>query len=546
MTISAEAPTRSHAKLRSSEAWQPSLATAPLPRRLFASAALGLVGHARDRQGRGPRAGAPSRVAGRASHQRRCGAASRARARRLRRSAARRTHRSASGAIRRQLAARRAARGSFAQHLACHLHRGHQRLPVAPTTIISTAWSRSSGRMARSSRRRTFSRSRSLPPAAPGICQAASNGAPWLWRRTSPPGRADTFQLIALELIGRQRLRHRKCSSRLGMRFAAEAFAPHGERPRNALCRAMRDQRRRFAISEPLPPADEAASANAAGLAARALAASASRRPYLEGLNAEQREAVETLDGPVLVLSGAGTGKTRVLTTRIAHIIATARAYPSQILAVTFTNKAAREMKLRVGLLLGEVAEGMPWLGTFHSIATKMLRRHAELVGLRPDFTILDTDDQIRLLKQVIAAENLDEKRWPARHFAHRHRRLEKPRPHARQGAAGRGHGLRQRQGREALRRLSGAPRDAERRRFRRPPLACHRDFSRASGRARALSRALSLHPRRRVPGHQCGAVSVASPRGAGPQECLLRRRRRPVDLWLARRGSRQHLALRA
>jgi DNA helicase II / ATP-dependent DNA helicase PcrA len=181
----------------------------------------------------------------------------------------------------------------------------------------------------------------------------------------------------------------------------------------------MPEERRRFAISEPLPPADETAPANTAGLAARALAASASRRPYLEGLNAEQRQAVETLDGPVLVLSGAGTGKTRVLTTRIAHIIATARAYPSQILAVTFTNKAAREMKLRVGLLLGEVAEGMPWLGTFHSIATKMLRRHAELVGLRPDFTILDTDDQIRLLKQVIAAENLDEKRWPARHFAH-------------------------------------------------------------------------------------------------------------------------------
>ncbi len=181
----------------------------------------------------------------------------------------------------------------------------------------------------------------------------------------------------------------------------------------------MRDQRRRFAISEPLPPADEATPANAGGLAARAMAASASRLRYLEGLNAEQREAVETLDGPVLVLSGAGTGKTRVLTTRIAHIIATARAYPSQILAVTFTNKAAREMRLRVGLLLGEVAEGMPWLGTFHSIATKMLRRHAELVGLRSDFTILDTDDQIRLMKQVIAAENIDEKRWPARQFAH-------------------------------------------------------------------------------------------------------------------------------
>jgi len=153
------------------------------------------------------------------------------------------------------------------------------------------------------------------------------------------------------------------------------------------------------------------------GLAARALAAS---RPaaYLDGLNPEQRRAIETLDGPVLVLAGAGTGKTRVLTTRIAHIISTGRAYPSQILSVTFTNKAAREMKERIGGLLGDVAEGMPWLGTFHSICTKLLRRHAELVDLRSDFTILDTDDQIRLMKQVIAAADLDEKRWPARQLA--------------------------------------------------------------------------------------------------------------------------------
>ncbi len=140
---------------------------------------------------------------------------------------------------------------------------------------------------------------------------------------------------------------------------------------------------------------------------------------YLDGLNAEQRRAVETLDGPVLVLAGAGTGKTRVLTTRIAHILATGRAHPSQILAVTFTNKAAREMKERVAALVGPAAEGMPWLGTFHSIGTRMLRRHAELAGLKSTFTILDTDDQIRLLKQVLAAENLDEKRWPARQLAH-------------------------------------------------------------------------------------------------------------------------------
>ena len=139
---------------------------------------------------------------------------------------------------------------------------------------------------------------------------------------------------------------------------------------------------------------------------------------YLDALNPEQREAVETLDGPLLVLAGAGTGKTRVLTTRIAHILSLGRARPSQILAVTFTNKAAREMKARVGQLIGGVVEGMPWLGTFHAIGVKTLRRHAELVDLKPSFTVLDTDDQIRLLKQLLEAENIDEKRWPARLLA--------------------------------------------------------------------------------------------------------------------------------
>jgi DNA helicase-2/ATP-dependent DNA helicase PcrA len=152
------------------------------------------------------------------------------------------------------------------------------------------------------------------------------------------------------------------------------------------------------------------------GIAARARANVAA--PYLAGLNPEQREAVETLDGPLLVLAGAGTGKTRVLTTRIAHILSQGRARPSEILAVTFTNKAAREMKLRVGSMVGQVVEGMPWLGTFHSIGVKILRRHAELVGLKSDFTILDVDDQIRLLKQLLEAENIDEKRWPARVLA--------------------------------------------------------------------------------------------------------------------------------
>jgi len=140
--------------------------------------------------------------------------------------------------------------------------------------------------------------------------------------------------------------------------------------------------------------------------------------PYLAGLNKEQREAVETVDGPVLVLAGAGTGKTRVLTTRLAHILATRRAWPGQILSVTFTNKAAREMKERIGALIGGAVEGMQWLGTFHSIGAKMLRRHAELAGLKSNFTILDSDDQLRLMKQLVDAEGIDEKRWPVRTLA--------------------------------------------------------------------------------------------------------------------------------
>ena len=132
---------------------------------------------------------------------------------------------------------------------------------------------------------------------------------------------------------------------------------------------------------------------------------------YLARLNAEQRAAVETIDGPLLVLAGAGTGKTRVLTTRFAHILLTGRAFPGQVLAVTFTNKAAREMRERVGAILGRPVEGL-WLGTFHALCARMLRRHAELVGLTPNFTILDADDQLRLLKQVMEAERVDAKRW--------------------------------------------------------------------------------------------------------------------------------------
>ncbi len=158
-------------------------------------------------------------------------------------------------------------------------------------------------------------------------------------------------------------------------------------------------------------------------LSARAMAAAQppainDTASYLDGLNEKQREAVITTDGPVLVLAGAGTGKTRALTTRLAHLLTTRRAAPWQVLAVTFTNKAAREMKQRVGHLIGDTVEGMQWLGTFHSVAAKILRIHAELVGLKPSFTIIDTDDQIRLCKQVIEAEGLDEKRWTGRGLA--------------------------------------------------------------------------------------------------------------------------------
>ncbi|MEP0324089.1 ATP-dependent helicase [Bauldia litoralis] len=170
--------------------------------------------------------------------------------------------------------------------------------------------------------------------------------------------------------------------------------------------------------SRAIIPGDEPPAPKPGGIADRARGARAAGGDYLAKLNPEQRRAVEALDGPVLVLAGAGTGKTRVLTTRIAHLLATGRARPWEILAVTFTNKAAREMKHRIGDLIGGVLEGMEWLGTFHSIGAKILRRHAELAGLKSGFTILDTDDQIRLMKQIIQAAGIDEKRWPARQLA--------------------------------------------------------------------------------------------------------------------------------
>jgi DNA helicase-2/ATP-dependent DNA helicase PcrA len=162
-------------------------------------------------------------------------------------------------------------------------------------------------------------------------------------------------------------------------------------------------------MSDPFTLTDDA---HEAALPISVRAAVTSR--YLDGLNESQRLAVETLDGPLLVLAGAGTGKTRVLISRLAHILATRRAWPSHILAVTFTNKAAREMKERVAVEIGGAVEGL-WLGTFHSLCVRILRRHAELLGLSSNFTILDTDDQLRLLKEIIKVAGIDDKRWPPR-----------------------------------------------------------------------------------------------------------------------------------
>ena len=160
---------------------------------------------------------------------------------------------------------------------------------------------------------------------------------------------------------------------------------------------------------------DEKNTARKLSLSQMAIAARSA--PYMDELNLAQRAAVEQLDGPVLMLAGAGTGKTKALTTRVVHLLNTGAARPNEILSVTFTNKAAREMKIRVSNLIGQV-EGLPWMGTFHSICVKLLRRHAELVSLKSNFTILDTDDQLRLMKQLISAAQIDDKRWPARQLA--------------------------------------------------------------------------------------------------------------------------------
>ena len=227
----------------------------------------------------------------------------------------------------------------------------------------------------------------------------------------------------------------------------------------------------------------------------------------------------------------------------------TGRARGSEILSVTFTNKAAREMKERIGRLVGATVEGMPWLGTFHSIGARILRRHAELVGLKSDFTILDTDDQIRLIKQLLEAENIDEKRWPARQFAGMMDNWKNRGLLPKDVTPGEAGSLRQWPRQAALRRLPGPPQIAERRRFRRPAARKHPPVPRAPRRPRRVPPPLQIHPRRRVPGQQRRAVSLAAPPRPGQarerSQCLRRRRRRPVDLWLARRRGRQHPALR-
>ena len=264
---------------------------------------------------------------------------------------------------------------------------------------------------------------------------------------------------------------------------------------------------------------------------------------YLTPLNEEQRQAVEALDGPLLVLAGAGTGKTRVLTTRFAHILLSKKAFPNQVLAVTFTNKAAREMRERVAAILGQPAEGL-WLGTFHALCARMLRRHAEHAGLSANFTILDADDQLRLLKQVMDAGRIDTKRWtPGSVMALIQRWKDRGLTPARAGVEAADDA--DVAGARGLRRLSGAAAGAECRRFRRSDPARDGDSADPAGYPGAVPPQFPLHPGGRIPGHQPRAVSLAAAAGPGTPEHLLRGGRRSVDLFLARRRGGKYPALR-
>ncbi len=253
--------------------------------------------------------------------------------------------------------------------------------------------------------------------------------------------------------------------------------------------------------------------------------------PYLAGLNPPQREARAHDRG-----AGAGarrrwTGKTAALTARLAHLLYTRKAFPSELLAVTFTNKAAREMKERVGRLVGETVEGMYWLGTFHAIGAKMLRRHAELVGLKSNFTILDTDDQLRLLKQIILAADIDEKRWPARLLAAMIDRWKNKGWTPKDVDAGEAEGYANGKGAQLYTLYQARLRDLN---------ACdfgdlllhmlvilkgHRDV------LETYQQRFRLHIGRRISGHQSGPVPLAAAARAGAAQPRLRRRRRPVDL---------------
>jgi DNA helicase-2/ATP-dependent DNA helicase PcrA len=257
--------------------------------------------------------------------------------------------------------------------------------------------------------------------------------------------------------------------------------------------------------------------------------------PYLAALNPAQRQAVEAMDGPVLVLAGAGTGKTRVLTTRLAHILATSRAFPGQLLAVTFTNKAAREMRERLERMIGAAVDGL-WLGTFHALAARILRRHADRVGLKSNFTILDADDQLRLLKQIVADADLDDRRVPPRVLLSAFSRWKDrglspdkvPADEAAMVADGRGRELYERYQQRllALCELSGAAEDPQRRRFRRSAAAQSGVVPRSRRGAGGLSAPFPIHPGGRVPGYQRRAVSVAAAAGPEASQSLLRWRR--------------------